>query len=532
METPSRNPLPAPTSGAPSGLFRTAPHAMLVVDGRTHRILEVNQALTALVDQPAEQLVGAPLLALDAGGIGDVSEYVLLAAATGDDQARRRTFRTGRGDEMAVEVRAVPLSESRSTSVLLVVRDARAEQAHEMERGRLETQLWMAQKHETIGKLAAGLAHDFSNLLSVVLLTADSLRDRLDGDPQLEADLDLITDAGFRARELTVELLAFTGQAVQAIDPKPVALNQLLGEMEPLLRRALPESIELVTQCCEGQAAVNADPTQIQQVILNLVVNAREAMPEGGTLMVSTQEVEVDEDRARELGSVRPGPHILLSVSDTGPGMDEETRTRIFDPFFTPRGRRQGSGLGMATVQGIIRQTGGSIHVTSEPGAGSNYRIHLPRRASAPRRSVGPRGVRVGGLPGGSEHILLVEDDANVRNQAMRILQELGYEVTAAAGPDAAALIHDDLWPERGPHPVDLILTDVVMPGMSGVELVRRVRTKREDVPALFMSGYLDPMAEGGTNAGRDTYLPKPFTRDELARSVRMALGSSGTPVR
>ncbi len=494
---------------------------MLVVDARTRRILDVNDALVAMLDRMAEDLVGAPLETVDTGSQGQVAEYMLLAVAVRDDTPHRRTFRTASGVEVPVEVRAVPIGDHGATSVVMTVRDLREDASRERERARLQAQFWLSQKHETTGKLAAGLAHDFSNLLSVVMLTADALRDHLEGDATAQADLDLITDAGFRARELTVELLAFTGQ--QMMEPHPVSLNEVLAGMEPLLRRAVPADIDLVLRLCGGQAAVHADSSQLQQVVLNLVVNAREAMPSGGYLMISTQEVELDEDFARDYASVEAGPHVLLSVSDTGMGMDEETRVRVFDPFFTTREQGRGSGLGLATVYGIVKQSGGSIWVSSEPGAGSTFRIYLPRLASAPKRSVGPRGVRVGGLPAGTEHILLVEDDVDVRNQTARILEELGYSVTRAATPDDAALIHDDLWPTRGPHPIDLILTDVIMPGMSGVELVRRIRTKREDAPALFMSGYLNPLDEDG---GRSTapYLAKPFTREELARSVRGTL--------
>ncbi|MEQ8330872.1 MAG: ATP-binding protein [Longimicrobiales bacterium] len=518
--SPDRDSTPL-TDGMPAGLFDDAPMPMLVADARTGRIMAANRALGTLLGRTPDELRGASLETIDTASQEEIAEYLLLATAAGDREPRRRTLKAWNAARIDVEVRAVPFGGTGHPAVVMTMRDARDDAVREQEQGRLRAQFWMAQKHETIGKLAAGLAHDFSNLLSVVMLTADALRARLDEDPEAQNELDVITDAGFRARELTLELLAFTGQ--QMMTPRSVSLNELVTGMEPLLRRAVPEDIELSVTLCEGQAAVHADPTQLQQVLLNLVVNAREAMPEGGRLVVSTQEVEVEEDFAREFASVQAGPHVLLSVSDTGVGMDEETRSRIFDPFFTTREQGRGSGLGLATVYGIVKQSDGSIWVTSQPGAGSNFRIYLPRLAGAPRRSVGPRGVRVGGVPGGDEHILLVEDDLAVRTRTAEILEELGYTVTMAATPDDAAMVHDDLWPERGRHPIDLILTDVIMPGMSGVELVRRIRTKREDVPVVFMSGYLDPMSDSAHRAD-SPYLAKPYTRRELARCIRATL--------
>ncbi len=498
---------------------------MMVVDGRSRRIIVANDALAWLVGRPPDSLAGTSFSALDLGKDSEMAEYLVLALAVGDQTPRRRTLRGAHDVEIPVDVQGAPLGVGRGAAVLLTFRDARDDAAQEAERGRLQAQLWMAQKHESVGKLAAGLAHDFSNLLSVVMLTSDGLRERFDDDPEVRAELDLITDAGFRARELTMELLAFTGQQVMA--PRPVSLNQLVVGLEPLLRRAIPENVELALRMCDESTTVNADPNQIQQVLLNLVMNAQEAMPEGGHVMISTQEVEIDDDFAERFASVQAGPHVLLSVSDTGIGMDEETRERIFDPFYSTRERGRGSGLGLATVYGIVKQSGGSIWVTSEPGAGSNFRIYLPRIAAAPRRTVDRRGVRVGGVPGGSEHVLLVEDDALVRDMTARILEELGYRVTRAATPDDAALIHDDLWPLRGAHPVDLMLTDVIMPGMSGVELARRIRTKREDLPVLYMSGYLT--SQDNTAPGDDGHhLAKPFTRAELARSVRAVLDRAG----
>lgn len=522
MESPSPAPgASRPLDELPAGLFRSAPLPLLVADGRTRRIVAVNGALEALVGRRPEDLVGSPMESLDTGSSGEVAEYLLLVLAAGDTEPHRRTFRGGDGTDIAVEVRATPLSDARTTTILLAVRDARGDEARERERGRLQAQLWMSQKHEAVGKLAAGLAHDFNNLLSVVMLSAEGLGDRIEGDAAAQAEVDLIIDAGFRARELTRDLLAFTGQ--QVLEPHPVSVNELVAGMQPLIRRAVPEDIELALRLCDGPATVSADPNQLQQVLLNLVVNARDAMPDGGHLLVTTQQVEVEEDFAREFASVQAGPHVLLSVSDTGIGMDEETRAQVFDPFFTTREQGRGSGLGLATVYGIVKQSGGSIWVTSEPGAGSNFRIYLPRIEATPKRTEDPRGIRVGGVPGGTEHILLVEDDLAVRTKTARILSELGYTVTQAGNPDDAALIHDDLWPARGAHPVDLLLSDVIMPGMSGVELARRIRTKREDLPVVYMSGYLD--AESAERSTADeAYLAKPFTREELARIVRTTL--------
>lgn len=350
---------------------------MLLVDARTRRVARANAAMGNLVGYASEELSGMPLTALDPSEAVDVEEYLLLAVACHDVQPRRYVWRSRSGEEIPVEVQAGRLHGDRGTLIALYVRNAREEQEGEEARHRLQSQLILAQKHEAVGRLAAGIANDFNDLLSTVMLTAESLRGDPGGREKLDAGLGAILESGRKASQLIGELMAFSGQ--QELSQRHVSLNDVVSGAEELLRETLSAEVGLLFRLGEGDLAVNADAAQLRQVLIHLMENARDAMPDGGYVVVATQEVELDADFAASHPSVSPGPHVMLGVTDTGTGMDEETRARIFEPFFSTRRRGNGTGLGLATVYGIVKQSGGTIWVTSQPDMGTTFRIYLPR---------------------------------------------------------------------------------------------------------------------------------------------------------
>jgi two-component system, cell cycle sensor histidine kinase and response regulator CckA len=379
---------------------------------------------------------------------------------------------------------------------------------------RTEDQLRHAQKMEAIGRLAGGIAHDFNNLLSVVLSYSDlAMRGLADDDPR-RADIAEIKLAGKRAADLTGQLLAFSRQ--QVLQPRVLDLNGVVAGMERMIRRLIGEDIELHARTAPDLGKVSADPGQIEQVLMNLVVNARDAMTGHGKLTIETANTELDDAYAAAHVGARSGPHVMLAVTDTGGGMDRDTLARVFEPFFTTKEAGKGTGLGLSTVYGIIKQSGGSIWVYSEPGAGATFKIYLPRvdgeskPAPPPAAAIDLRG---------DETILVVEDEDQVRAVVARILTRLGYDVLVAARPSEAlrlAAVEDG---------IDMVLTDVVMPEMSGRELAERLRARRPDLRVLFMSGYTDDaVVRHGVLEAHVSFLQKPFTPDALARHVRLVL--------
>jgi len=388
------------------------------------------------------------------------------------------------------------------------------------ERHRLEEQFQQAQRLESVGRLAGGVAHDFNNMLAVILGYAElMLTDLSPGDPHFEK-VRQILEAGVRSRNLIRQLLAFSRK--QVLQPEVLDLNAVVKNLEKMLRRLIGEDIELTARLAENLGAVEADPGQIEQVIMNLAVNARDAMPEGGKLSIETGEVRLDEDYARNHKGVRPGEYVMLAVTDTGQGMDKMTQAKIFEPFFTTKEQGKGTGLGLATVYGIVKQSGGNIWCYSEPGRGTTFKVYLPRVRAEPE---GRAEVQAGeAAPSGLEHILVVEDESTVRLLLDRVLGSLKYRVTVAAdGPQALELVEG-----RGLRP-DLVITDVVMPGMSGRELVERLRKDRPDLKVLYMSGYTDnAIVHHGVLDPGTPFLQKPFTRHSLAAKIREVLGPGG----
>ncbi|MBI4879067.1 MAG: response regulator [Planctomycetes bacterium] len=381
----------------------------------------------------------------------------------------------------------------------------------------LQSQLMRAQRMESVGQLAGGLAHDFNNLLTVIIGTVDLVLMRLlEADP-LTAELGDIRQAADRAASLTHQLLAFSRR--QVMKPETLDLSEVVDGMQAMLRRVIGENVELLLQPAGPLGATRADRGQIEQVILNLAINARDAMPYGGTLSIETRDVQLDQAYVADHPSTRPGAHVMLVVSDTGVGMDEKTRARIFEPFFTTKGPGKGTGLGLSTVYGIVKQSGGSIWVASEPGKRTTFTIYLPRVEEAARKAEpAPAATR----EHGAETILVVEDDVSVRNLAKRVLQGVGYLVLAAGSGEEALLLL-----ERHRGPVHLVLTDIVMPGMSGRDLATRLATPHPGMRFLYTSGYAEDAVLRPEQFDQDAqFLSKPYTLAELTRKVREVLDS------
>jgi signal transduction histidine kinase/ActR/RegA family two-component response regulator len=373
-----------------------------------------------------------------------------------------------------------------------------------------------AQKLEGIGRLAGGVAHDFNNLLTVINGYSDLIYNQLPEPDPKRSQVDQIRKAGLRAAELTQQLLAFGRKQVGR--PRPLNLNAVVEESEKMLRRLLCEDVELITRLDPSLGLVTADPVHVHQVLMNLAVNARDAMPNGGTLVIETANEPFDTRQASAQSEIRSGPAVRLSVSDTGIGMDEETRKNIFEPFYTTKGNK-GSGLGLATVYGIVQQNQGWIEVSSDLGKGSMFRIYLPGIEGTDEPAPAAPSVAV--QLSGSETVLVVEDQEEVRSFVVKALASHGYRVIQAAEGNQALTLA-----ERHSGPIDVLLTDVVLPGMNGRELADRFRIGRPDSKVIYTSGYTqDLIAYRGVLHDDISYIPKPYTADQIAAKVREAIG-------
>ncbi|MBA3344385.1 MAG: response regulator [Gemmatimonadales bacterium] len=370
---------------------------------------------------------------------------------------------------------------------------------------------------EAVGLLAGGVAHDFNNLLTVIQATSELLLEEVPDQGEIREDIRQIHKAADRAATLTRQLLAFSRR--QMLQPVTLDLNDVVHDIESLLGRLIGKHITLSAVLGGALGTVQADRGQLEQVIMNLAVNARDAMPHGGTLTIETANVTLDETYAARRSVARPGRYVMLALSDTGTGMDAETKGRIFEPFFTTKSRTEGTGLGLATVYGIVKQSGGYIWVYSEPGRGTTFKVYLPRIA-APAEA---RGEKTGGAVravGGSETILLVEDEDQVRALARRALERQGYQVLEAPhGQEAIAICR------RYPMPINLVLTDIVMPQLGGRALADWLAVERPAVKVVFMSGYTDgDLGRQGVLDSAVAYVQKPFTAAGLAAVVRGVL--------
>ncbi len=382
------------------------------------------------------------------------------------------------------------------------------------ERKALETRLLQGQKMEAVGRLAGGIAHDFNNLLTAMLGSASLLFDIVGPNHPATEDAETIRQAALRAAELTRQLLAFSRRQVLA--PRVLDVNAVVGEVEKILRRLIGENIALRIALGPDLEAVRADPAQLEQVIVNLVVNARDAMPRGGTLTIETANVELDGNYAQEHVVVQPGHYVLLAVTDTGTGMDRDTQARIFEPFFTTKEQGKGTGLGLSSAYGTVKQSGGYIWVYSELGRGTTFKIYLPREraiSDTPPAAAPP-------APGGAETVFIVEDQPEVRRLARKSLETRGYTVLEAGSGDEALRLS-----ERYVGPIHLLVTDVIMPGLSGREVALLLTTTRPEMRVLYVSGYPDEsiVHHGVLDPGL-AFLQKPFTPNTLARKVRQVL--------
>jgi len=412
------------------------------------------------------------------------------------------------GKVLNVELSRTTVAVGGQELVLCVGRDV-------TERLRLESQLRQSQKMEAVGRLAGGIAHDFNNILSVILSHGDFILADLPSDSPSRGDVEQITQAATRASDLTRQLLMFSRQ--QVIAPKVLDLNDILESMDKMLGRILGEDIQLVSLLTPGLGRVRVDRGSVEQVIMNLVVNARDAMPTGGRLTIETANVQLDQAYAVDhLGAV-PGPHVMLAVTDNGVGMDEATRARIFEPFFTTKARGQGTGLGLSTVFGIVEQSGGSVWVYSEVGRGATFKVYLPR-VDAPVEPLSPTPAVGSGR--GAETVLVVDDDEPVRTAACGILRRNGYQVIEARTPGEAVQAA-----EHHPGAIHLLLTDVVMPGVSGPDLAKQITKLRPDIKVICMSGYTDDsIVRHGVLQSEIAYLQKPLSPASLTAKVRAVL--------
>jgi two-component system cell cycle sensor histidine kinase/response regulator CckA len=439
------------------------------------------------------------------------------------EKAHRQEVRWKRKDGtpiwLELDARAVRNADGTTRYFEGFVHDISERNKNEEEKRRLQEQLVQAQKMEAVGQLAGGIAHDFNNLLTAITGYSELLLGELPPEDLRRGHADEIRKAGERAASLTQQLLAFSRR--QVLEPKVLDVNIVVSDIERMLRRLIGEHIELKTPKAPDLWKVKADPGQIEQAILNLVLNARDAMPSGGTLAIETSNAQLDESFTRNHVPTQPGPYVCVAVSDTGVGISDDVKARLFEPFFTTKERGKGTGLGLSTTYGIVKQSGGYLWCDSEVGRGTTFRVLLPR-VEEPVPQVEER-KPLPPIHPGDETLLLVEDEPEVRSLVQRILKTQGYTVVTAANPDEALAVAREF---KGP--IQLMVTDVVMPGMSGLQLAERLAPMRPEMLVLFMSGYTnDAIGHQGVLDPGTAFLQKPFTPNALARKVREVLDTT-----
>jgi PAS domain S-box-containing protein len=500
-------------------LFDEAPVGYMELDSQGC-ITQVNRTELAMLDYSAEEVLGQPVWKFIVEE-DDARKIVAakLAGAMPPGPAFERTLRKKDGTTLSVlcDNAFILDAEGKVTGIHAIHQDITERKRAEKEMADLQEKLRQSQKMEAIGRLAGGIAHDFNNLLTVINgYTGLALLDLQQGD-HLRDHIKQIEKASGRAADLIRQLLAFSRR--QILQMVVLDLNSLLRNLEKMLRRVLGEDIDLLTTLAEDLGRVRLDPGQMEQVIMNLAVNASDAMPAGGKLTIETANVELDEAYAGTHIAVTPGHYVRLSVSDTGVGMTREVREKLFEPFFTTKEKGKGTGLGLATVYGIIKQSGGNIWVYSEPGQGTTFKIYLPR-VEDELDSLQLR-EDADSLPKGSETVLFVEDEAALRDLAVRFLRQQGYTAWGAANGEEALRIAQEHAEER----IHLLVTDVVMPQIGGKDLAERLRVLRPDLKVLFTSGYADDaVIRHGVLAPGMNFLQKPFSLRSLAQRVRETL--------
>jgi PAS domain S-box-containing protein len=492
-------------------LFDHHPDAVYVLDPNGV-FVSANPACTALSGYRPEELVGHPFEPIVAPDQLEAVTAHFRAALEGKARSFTTAIRHRSGRRVEIEVTNVPMMVAdQITGVFGIARDLTATRE-------LEAQLRQAQKMEAVGRLAGGVAHDFNNLLTVITSCSRFVAERVRGDPVASADVDAVLSAAARAADLTRQLLAFGRQ--QMLQPRRLDVNEQFARVAGMLRRVIGEDISVITELDADLWPATADPGQLEQVLMNLAVNARDAMPGGGTLRFQTANVAADWLEAHPHAGLQPDRYVSFAVEDSGTGIDASVLPNIFDPFFTTKGPGLGSGLGLPMVYGIIEQSGGHIYVDSTPGLGSRFTVLLPRADL----SSGERGEAAAGLiPHGTEAILVVEDDPAVRGVVRRMLESQGYDVAEAAGGEEARQTLE----ERAGR-VDLLLVDVVMPDQNGRALAEQLTERWPSLRVVFMSGYTDDeiLRRGLMRPGM-AFLAKPFTPDRLAHAVREALDAA-----
>jgi two-component system, cell cycle sensor histidine kinase and response regulator CckA len=490
-------------------LFAHNPLPTWVYDSETLKFLQVNDAAVQQYGYSAKEF-----LSMTIADIRGLTECVELRKPGNLEEGERyqQSCKHRRRDGTSIEADVI------CHRLEYAGRPVRLEVAQNVgERQRLEQQLRQAQKMEAIGRLAGGVAHDFNNLLMVIKGHTELLLHSMDGcTDQAAKKIEQIDRAADRAASLTRQLLAFS--RMQVLQPRAIDLNEVIKEMDTLIPRMIGEDIELVIRTASNLGTIRADASQMEQVIMNLAVNARDAMPGGGRLVIETSNAELDRDYSTGRPVMQSGSYVLLAVSDSGMGMDAETQARIFEPFFTTKEQGKGTGLGLATVYGVVKQSGGFIWVYSEVGKGTSFKIYLPRvDQPADKAEV----VLAADTPGGSETILLAEDEQDVRDVAREFLESAGYTVLQAASGAEAMRIADGYQGN-----IDLLVTDMVMPGMTGQRLAVRLRDKKPGLGVIYMSGYTEhTAAEEAESDPAARLLTKPFSRSAILRAVRDVIG-------
>ena len=485
---------------------------IFVID-RNHEFVLVNDASCAFTGNRREELIGRSgndfLTKEQAKSIWEFDERIFQS---GKECISEDTIADGQGNLRTLMTRKSIFADKRGNKQLIsVLRDI-------TEYKRLQAQFLQAQKMESIGILAGGIAHDFNNLLNVINGYSELLTEEINQSRPERESVDRIKEAGQRATQLTSQLLAFSRK--QILQPEILDLNTVISQMSSMLRRLIGENIEIVSIAQPDLGSVNADPAQIQQVLMNLAVNARDAMPQGGKLTIETSNIYFDDDYVREHPLTKTGYYVMLAISDNGTGMDAATKARLFEPFFTSKAKGKGTGLGLSTVYGIVKQSNGFIWVYSEPGEGTTFKIYFPRTEGQTRRVPAER--LAAPSINGTETLLVVEDDAALRALTNRILQQYGYSILEASnGIDALDIAM------RYAGTIHLVITDVVMPEMGGKDLISKLKAIRPDVKALYVSGYTDnAIVHHGILDSDVAFLQKPFTVEKLLRKAREVLDS------
>ena len=491
---------------SPFGIFRSTPSG---------RVVAANPAVVAMLGYDSERELQEKNLARDIYLDGDARLRVMDALRKHGHATVERDWRRKDGRIISVRLtsRMVLDAQGAPEHFSTIVEDI-------TERRDLEAQLRHSQKMEAIGQLASGVAHDFNNLLTAILGSTEMLLEELPEGSTGRDDAGEIRKAALRAAELTQQLLAFGRK--QALAPRVLNLNELISGIEKLLRRTLGEDVDLRAVLAPGLGAVQADPGQLEQVIINLAVNARDAMPNGGRLTIETANLELDAGYVARHLAVQPGPYVMMAVTDTGTGMDAAVQARIFEPFFTTKSREKGTGLGLATVYGIVRQSGGYLWVYSERGQGTVFKVYLPRVDGVPEAPAAklPDGKALDGV----ETVLIAEDQEEVRKYTRKLLEARGYTVVpAASGAEALRLA------AQRQGVIHALVTDVIMPGMSGPDLALELAKTRPETKVLYLSGYADEsIVHHGVLEPGVAFLQKPFTADALARGLREILERKG----